>query len=116
MLTAFIAGPAVAEQDLLLGGDMGSAAMIKAEMTGAAVEVLIAKADGQPIDLSDEALAGVDLSGLNLKSANLRIARLDKTNLSGADLTGANLEQAWFIRADLFGAKLVGANMFGITA
>ena len=108
--------PAYAEQDLLLGADMGSAAMTQAEMTRPDVEAFIAKAAGQPIDLTDKALSGLDLSGLNLKGVNLRTARLNKTNLRGADLTGANLEQAWFIKADLSGAKLVDAKMFGITA
>ncbi|MDO9426827.1 MAG: pentapeptide repeat-containing protein [Methylobacterium sp.] len=116
LATVLLAAPAHAEQDLLLGADMGSAAMTTAEMTRGDVEALIAGADGKPIDLSDRALAGLDLSGLNLRGANLRTARLNKANLRGADLTGANLEQAWFIKADLSGAKLVGAKMFGITA
>jgi uncharacterized protein YjbI with pentapeptide repeats len=117
MLTVFLAtAPAQAEQDLLLGADMASPAMTQAELSRADIEALIAKADGKPIDLSDKALAGLNLSGLNLKGANLRTARLNKANLRGADLSGANLEQAWFIKADLSGAKLVGAKMFGITA
>lgn len=110
------AAPASAEQDLLLGANMNTPAMTQAEISRADIEALIGKAAGQPIDLTDKALSGLDLSGLNLRGANLRTARLNKTNLRGADLTGANLEQAWFIKADLSGAKLVGAKMFGITA
>ncbi|BCM85695.1 pentapeptide repeat-containing protein [Methylobacterium indicum] len=109
-------GPAPAEQDMLLGADMASPAMTRAEMTRADVEALIARAAGRPIDLSDKALSGLDLSGLDLRGANLRTARLNRVNLRGADLSGANLEQAWIIKADLTGAKLVGARMFGITA
>jgi uncharacterized protein YjbI with pentapeptide repeats len=126
LASILLAVPAQAEQDLLLGADMGSAAMTKAEMNRADIEALIAGAVGKPVDLSDKALAGLDLSGLNLRGANLRTARLNKANLRGADLTGANLrgadltganlEQAWLIKADLSGAKLVGAKMFGITA
>ncbi|MGH1574996.1 pentapeptide repeat-containing protein [Methylobacterium sp. P31] len=116
MLAALAASPAAAEQDLLLGADMSSPAMTRAEMSRADVEALITKADGKPIDLHDKALSGLDLSGLNLRGANLRTARLNNANLRGADLTGANLEQAWCLRADLSGAKLVGTKMFGITA
>ncbi|MGH1570898.1 pentapeptide repeat-containing protein [Methylobacterium sp. P31] len=116
MLAALAASPAAAEQDLLLGADMSSPAMTRAEMSRADVEALIAKAGGKPIDLHDKALSGLDLSGLNLRGANLRTARLNKANLSRADLSGANLEQAWFLKADLSGAKLADAKMFGITA
>ncbi|MCJ2087733.1 pentapeptide repeat-containing protein [Methylobacterium sp. E-005] len=116
LLAALAAGPAAAEQDLLLGADMASPAMTKAEMSRADVEAMIKAADGKPIDLHDKALSGLDLSGLNLRGVNLRTARLNKANLRGADLSGANLEQAWFIKADLSGAKLADAKMFGITA
>ena len=109
MLAALAAGPAAAEQDLLLGADMASPAMTQAEMSRADVEAMIKAADGKPIDLHDKALSGLDLSGLNLRGANLRTARLNKANLRGADLSGANLEQAWFIKADLAGAKLADA-------
>ena len=110
------AAPAYAEQDLLLGANMNTPAMTQAEMSRADIEALITKSHGQPIDLTDKALSGLDLSGLNLKGANLRTARLNKTNLRGADLSGANLEQAWLLKSDLSGAKLVGAKMFGVTA
>lgn len=116
MLAALAAGPAAAEQDLLLGADMASPAMTQAEMSRADIEAMITAAHGKPIDLHDKALSGLDLSGLNLRGANLRTARLNKANLRGADLGGANLEQAWFIKADLSGAKLMDARMFGITA
>ncbi|GJE38681.1 pentapeptide repeat-containing protein [Methylobacterium persicinum] len=116
VLAALATGPAAAEQDLLLGADMSSPAMTKAEMSRADVEALIETAGGRPIDLQDKALSGLNLSGLNLRGANLRTARLNKTNLRGADLTGANLEQAWLLKADLSGAKLADAKMFGITA
>ncbi|WP_375276067.1 pentapeptide repeat-containing protein [Methylorubrum thiocyanatum] len=116
MLAVFAAGPAAAEQDLLLGADMSSPAMTKAEMSRADVEAMIQDANGKPIDLHDKALSGLDLSGLNLRGVNLRTARLNKANLRGADLSGANLEQAWLLKADLSGAKLADAKMFGITA
>lgn len=116
MLAVLAAGPAAAEQDLLLGADMTSPAMTKAEMSRADVEAMIAAAGGRPLDLADKALSGLDLSGLNLRGANLRTARLNKANLRGTDLSGANLEQAWLIKADLSGAKLADTKMFGITA
>lgn len=116
MIAALAAGPAAAEQDLLLGADMASPAMTKAEMGRADIEAMIRASDGKPLDLHDKALSGLDLSGLNLRGANLRTARLNGTNLRGADLSGANLEQAWFLKADLSGAKLADARMFGITA
>lgn len=116
LASSFAAVPAHAEQDLLLGANMNTPAMTQAEMSRADIEALIAKADGKPIDLTDKALSGLDLSELNLKGVNLRTARLNKTNLRGTDLTGANLEQAWLIKSDLSGARLVGAKMFGVTA
>lgn len=116
MLVTLAARPASAEQDLLLGADMTAPAMTQAEMSRADIQGMIAKANGQPLDLHDKALSGLDLSGLNLRGANLRTARLNKTNLRGADLSGANLEQAWLLKADLSGARLQDAKMFGITA
>ncbi|ACS40351.1 MULTISPECIES: pentapeptide repeat-containing protein [Methylobacteriaceae] len=116
LVSALMAGPVHAEQDLLLGADMNTPAMTQAEMSRADIEAMIARADGKPLDLSDKALSGLDLSGLNLRGVNLRTARLNKANLRGADLSEANLEQAWFIKADLSGVKLVGPKMFGITA
>ncbi|WP_444543542.1 pentapeptide repeat-containing protein [Methylobacterium haplocladii] len=88
------AGPALAAQDMLLGGDMTSDKMTKAEMTRADVEGLIAKAGGRPVDLPDKSLSGLDLSGLDLKGANMRTARLNGTNLKGTVLSGASLQQA----------------------
>jgi uncharacterized protein YjbI with pentapeptide repeats len=113
-LAILAASPAGAEQDMLLGADMASPAMTRAEMSRADIEALIAK--GGPVDLSDKALSGLDLSGLDLRGANLRTARLNRTVLRGTDLSGANLEQSWFLKANLSGARLVGARMFGITA
>ena len=63
MLAALAAGPAAAEQDLLLGADMASPAMTRAEMSRADVEALIQAADGKPVDLHDKSLSGLDLRG-----------------------------------------------------
>jgi hypothetical protein len=52
LASILLLAPAHAEQDLLLGADMGSAAMTRAEMTRTDVEAMIARADGKPIDLS----------------------------------------------------------------
>ena len=116
VLAVLLTGIAAAEQDLLLGVDMTTPAMTRAETSRAAIEDLIAKAGGQPIDLSDKSLSGLDLSGLDLRGANLRTARLNKAKLRGTDLSGADLAQAWLLEADLAGARLVGARMFGVTA
>ncbi len=110
MLATLAAGPAVAEQDLLLGANMSSPAMTQAEMSRADVEAMIKAADGRPIDLHDKALSGLDLSGLNLRGANLRTARLNKTNLRGADLSGANLSRSMPI-GDFKGANMSGATL-----
>lgn len=115
-LSLLSCGPAVAEQDMLMGADMTSPKMTQAEMTRGDVEAMIAKAGGKPLDLTDKSLSGLDLSGLDLKGVNLRTARLNKANLSGADLSGANLQQAWLLKANLSGAKLAGADMFGAVA
>ena len=68
MLATLVAGPAAAEQDLLLGADMTSPSMTKAEMSRADIEAMIKAADGKPVDLHDKALSGLDLSGLNLQT------------------------------------------------
>ncbi|PIK68725.1 hypothetical protein CS379_33600, partial [Methylobacterium frigidaeris] len=77
-LAALAAGPAGAEQDMLLGADMASPAMTRAEVSRADIEAMIAGAAGRPIDLSNKALSGLDLSGLDLRGANLRTARLNR--------------------------------------
>ncbi len=115
MLAALAAGPAAAEQDLLLGADMSSPAM-----TQGRDEPRRRRGDNQGRGRqADRPARQVPLrarfSGLNLRGVNLRTARLNKVNLRGADLSGANLEQAWFLKADLSGAKLADAKMFGIT-
>lgn len=48
MIAALAAGPAAAEQDLLLGADMASPAMTKAEMSRADIEAMIRPRTASP--------------------------------------------------------------------
>lgn len=85
------------------------------------VRAELAKAAGQPVDLSGQDMSGDDLTGLDLSGANLSGANLAKANLHGvklvdANLTGANLVDAdltfaWFIRANFTRANLHGATL-----
>src|SRR5687767_1842967 len=90
-----VCGMASAQNDMLRYLDLTTADMTQAEMTRADIEVMISKAGGKPLDLSEKRLSGLDLSRIDLNGANLRLARLNKTNLRNADLSGANLDQAW---------------------
>src|SRR6266480_4568446 len=64
---------------------------------------------GEPPDLSQAGLRGLDLSGFDLSRVDLRGADLRGTNLNGADLSGAHLEGANLFKAALDGATLAGA-------
>src|SRR5215218_306843 len=116
LLAVLLLGQAPAQaaaQDMMRHVDLASPRMSEAEMTREQViERLKGAAPGQPADLKDRSLNGLDLSRLDLSNADLRWSRLNGTNLKGARLAGARLELAWAIEADLSGADLRGANLF----
>ena len=63
--------------------------------------------EGEQIpELSEAALAGMDLQGVKLRGADLRRASLRNANLAGANLARADLREA-----DLSGATLTGADL-----
>ncbi len=92
--------------------DLSSPRMTRAELDRAAIEGMIGDAGGNPVDLRDRSLNGLDLSGLNLAGARLQWARLNKARLRACDLEGADLGMVWAVAADFTEATLRNADLF----
>ncbi len=102
----------VVAQGMMGQVDMSAPGMTESDLSRADLARMIAAAGGDPIDLRERSLNGLDLSGLDLRGARLQWARLNGAKLRGCDLRGADLGLVWAVEADFAGADLGGADLF----